>query len=320
MRPRERYQQGSIRRERRKHGDVWTLRWREGNVHKREIVGTVADLPTKASALRACEFLRSTINRETRTPRTFGELVEHYKEKELPKRGPYTQEVYTGYLNTWIVPKWGTYSLSDIHSVDVEEWLGTLKKLANGTRAKLRNVMSAIFTHSIRHRIFNANPITEVRQSAKRRKEPATLSIDELRSLLEELQGIYRVMVYVDGVTGLRVSEVAGLKWQDCRFDIGEIRLTQGWVRRNETEMKTEQSRKPIPLESYLAEVLTVWRTECAFNQPEDYLFASVKMHGTQPLWPNTAMEKHIRPAAIRAGITSKRISCMFCVIPSGRF
>jgi integrase len=49
------------------------------------------------------------------------------------------------------------------------------------------------------------------------------------------------------------------------------------------------------------------WRAQCAYNQPNDFLFASTEKDGKQPIWPNSAMEKHIRPAAKRAGI-SKRI------------
>jgi integrase len=70
--------------------------------------------------------------------------------------------------------------------------------------------------------------------------------------------------------------------------------------------MKTEESRKPIPLETGLSDVLTDWRRQCAYNQPEDYVFASMEMDGKQPLWPNSAMEKHIRPAALRAKITKR--------------
>ena len=66
------------------------------------------------------------------------------------------------------------------------------------------------------------------------------------------------------------------------------------------TERKTS---KPIPLEAGLADVLTQWRAECAYNQPEDYVFATVEMDGKQRLWPTSAMEKHIRPAAIRAKV-----------------
>jgi hypothetical protein len=59
-----------------------------------------------------------------------------------------------------------------------------------------------------------------------------------------------------------REPDNAGLRWQDCCFEAGEIRLRQGRVRTHETEMKTEASQKPVPLESDLAEVLM--RAECA--------------------------------------------------------
>jgi hypothetical protein len=29
-------------------------------------------------------------------------------------------------------------------------------------------------------------------------------------------------------------------------------------------------------------------------NQAENFVFSSAKKEGTQPLWPNTALEKHI--------------------------
>lgn len=123
MKPREHYQNGSIRREARKHGAaVWTLRWRVvnangGTTRRKAVIGTVEEYRTKASALKACEFLRSTINKETRTPRTVAELVEHYREKELPTKTPYTREVYEGYITKWIAPMWETSSLSDVRTV-----------------------------------------------------------------------------------------------------------------------------------------------------------------------------------------------------------
>jgi integrase len=311
MKIRERYQNGSIRREARKQGAaVWTLRWRETDAHghtirRKEIIGTVDEYPTKASAQKACEFRRSTINRETRTPRTIAELVAHYTEKELPNKTPYTQEVYEGYISKWITPKWGSYSLSDVRTVGVESWLGTLK-LSNGSRAKVRNILSAIFAHAMRWEFFDRNPITQVRQSAKRQRTPDVLTADELNALLGELTGVYWVMVYVAATTGLRVSELLALRWDDCDFKTGEIQLSRGIVRQHIGPMKTEASRKPVPMEAGLAEVLMNWRGQCAYNQPEDYIFASMEMHGKQPLWPNSAMEKHIRPAALRAKIMKR--------------
>lgn len=56
-------------------------------------------------------------------------------------------------------------------------------------------------------------------------------------------------------------------------------------------------------MDAGLAALLLDWRGKCLYNQDSDYIFASAEMHGKQLLWPNSAMVKHIRPAAKLAGI-----------------
>ena len=102
------------------------------------------EFSTKTKAFRACELLRANINKNTGTPRTIGELVLHYRQKEMPEDGSKsfsTRTAYDTYLRNWIVPAWGEHSLSDVRTVAVEDWLRTLP-LANGSRAKIRNLMS----------------------------------------------------------------------------------------------------------------------------------------------------------------------------------
>jgi hypothetical protein len=70
------FQQGCLYLEHRNAGpDVWVLRWRDGAVNRKEQVGTVEQFRNKSEARKACELLRSKINRETRSPRTILELV-----------------------------------------------------------------------------------------------------------------------------------------------------------------------------------------------------------------------------------------------------
>jgi integrase len=310
MTTRERYQNGSIRREKRKHGAVWTLRWRERDadgqtIRRKEIIGTVDEFPTKAAALRACAFRRSTINRETRTPRTIAELVTHYREKEMTEtsnKSFSTRTAYEMYLKNWIVPKWGEFSLSDVRTVAVEDWLRTLK-LSNGSKAKIRNLMSALFNHAMRYEWADRNPIRLVRQSAKRERTPDVLTAEEIKTLLSKLDGAYYVMTFLAAVTGLRVSELLALKWEDVDFAAGEIRLTRAIVCQHVGPLKTAASQKPVPMDAGLSALLLDWRGRCPYNQDSDYVFASAEKHGTQPLWPSSAMSKHIRPAAKLAGI-----------------
>ena len=62
---RRRYQNGCLLKEKRKTGpDVWVFRWRDGQVNRKEIVGTVEQFKTKGAAQKACESLRSRANRE----------------------------------------------------------------------------------------------------------------------------------------------------------------------------------------------------------------------------------------------------------------
>jgi hypothetical protein len=152
---RTRYQQGSVQREKRQSGpDVWIFRWRETGPdgigkQRKAIVGTVESLATEAAALKAAHALRIDANQQTPLaeggPKTVAELIPHYRLKELAgekqgRKAFSTRAGYESYLNCWIVPRWGDLRIDQIKSVAVEEWLDSIKR-ANGTRAKIRNLI-----------------------------------------------------------------------------------------------------------------------------------------------------------------------------------
>jgi integrase len=302
----KRYQNGCLYRESRKRGpDVWVFRYRDGQSNRKEIIGTVEKFATKRAAMKSCELLRANINRGTRSPRSVAELATHYREKEMSEdsgKSYSTRTAYDVYLRNWIEPVWGSRSLSDVRTVAVEDWLHTLP-LANGSRAKIRNLMSTLFNHAVRYEWTDKNPIRLVRQSAKRERAPDVLTAEEIRSLLSELNGPYYVMAFLAAVTGLRVSELLALRWEDVDFAAREIHLTRAIVCQHVGPLKTAASQKPIPMDAGLSARLLDWRGRCPYNQETDYVFASAQKNGQQPLWPSSAMSKHIRPAAKRAGI-----------------
>lgn len=148
---------------------------------------------------------------------TVREAWGHFQENELRDpdvdRSPTTIQNYLDYFKMYIVPQWGEVALDDVKSVAVEKWLRSLV-LAPGSKAKIRNHMSALFSHAIRHELYTRlNPIHSVRQSAARLREPDTLTIDEIRAILTNITvPALRVMTAVAAASALRRSEIRGLK------------------------------------------------------------------------------------------------------------
>ncbi len=312
---RTRFQHGCLQLAERKRGQrAWEYRWYEpladGSRRRRSlVVGSLEQYPNEAAAKRAVASLLVNINAESPRfglePVSVRTLIEHYQEKELHEASGKTFatcETYKGYFRKWILLRWGDYRLKDVKSVAVEEWLRSLD-LSNGSKAKIRNIMHAVFNHAVRWEWYDRNPITHVRQSAKRMQVPAVLTIDEIEELLLNLEEPTHTAVLIAALTGLRVSELLALKWEDIDFENFEIHVTRSISLQHVGECKTEASRKPIPLDSRLAEALWRWRTLSAYPQLPDWVFASPHTNGKQPYWPGTLNRWHLQPAVKAAGI-----------------
>ena len=166
--------------------------------------------------------------------------------------------------------------------------------------------MSVLFNHGIRHDICGRNPIRLVRQSSKRRRIPAVLSVTDIQKLLPALPVRERTLVLLDVGTGLRMSELLALKWRDVNFRAREISVTRSIVFQVVGPCKTEASQKPIPLDSYLAKALRAWRKHTKYRRPDDWIFASPASCGRRPYWAQSIMRNLIRPAAVELGITER--------------
>jgi integrase len=331
------YQKGSLRLADRKKGKVWEFLWREvqmdGAIRRKHIViGTQEDLPTESAAQAAVDVIRLEINQQT--PQrliksiSFETLVNHYRQHELPdifnktkptpdaadedRKSYSTQVTYEGYLRKWILPRWRVCRLKDIKATDVEKWLKSLcfprtgVPLARGSRAKIRNIMSALYSHAIRWEWTEKNPITSVRQSAKRQKAPDVLTPEEIMAFLKELPDPLRTMIELDAFTGLRRGELIGLRWQDVDFENLVLHIRRSVVAMVEGAPKTEASLKDVPLDAQTAESLWAWKQLSPYGSPGDWLFASPHMKGRQPYWPGTLWRYYGKPALERARVTKQ--------------
>jgi integrase len=314
MQAQQRYQRGSLTIMKRKgQPDVWSFRYytevNGRNVYKRKIIGTVVEFPKRKDAEKALTGLRVDINEGAAfAPMTVEQLAAHYLGNEAPDKAFSTREGYKNIIKNQVIPKWGESSLSSIVPIDVENWLKALKRrdgkpTSPGSKSKIRNVMSAMFSHAIRYGWAVQNPIKTVRTSSQRLKDPVILTPEEFRHLVGALDHRERVIVMLAGSTALRRSELFGLRWEDIDFEQLVLRVTHSIVRNVEGETKTPASHKPVPLPAIVAEELKRWRAVSPYRSEKDFLFPSIQKNGVHPIAPDMILRRHVRPALKKLGI-----------------
>ena len=163
------YQQGSLKLEERKRGPhVWVYRWWDTDangkrVYRKQQVGDLSQYPNETAAKVAIDPLRLTINNQSQrngvSQMTVQSLWEHYSREELPFKDFSTQDAYLSYAKNWILRRWGRVLLLKVKTVDVERWLREAT-VSNGTKAKVKCVMSALFSHAVRWEFTSTNPIS----------------------------------------------------------------------------------------------------------------------------------------------------------------
>lgn len=113
-------------------------------------------------------------------------------------------------------------------------------------------------------------------------------------------------MALLDAATGLRISELLGLKWSDVDFASLSLHVQRSIWHGKVGTCKTVASKKPLPLDTNLATELLNWYRNTKFNAATDWVFASPYTEGRQPYSPEFLLRKQIRPAAKRAGISAR--------------
>jgi integrase len=175
---------------------------------------------------------------------TIAEVCDHFIQRELTKdntwRSYSTKRAYEAYLKGWIIPHWGTAPLCEVRTMAVESWLRL--PLAKSSCAKIRGLLSVLFNHACRYEFFDRNPIRLVRQGAKRRSTPTVLTPAEIKLLLSGLRLRERTSVLLAASTGLRQSELFGLKWGDVDIAQNTMNVTRSIVCGVVGPCKTESS------------------------------------------------------------------------------
>jgi integrase len=309
---RPRVQFGWLDMKTRKRGpSIWVLRYRETQSESKRIVRSISignkeQYPTEAHARKASMSLLLAINAEnsTEVPVTLGAVIDRYLAEELPARHS-TARAYRSWLNLHIKPKWRDFPIGHVKPVLVESWLAGLN-LAPKSKAHLKNLMRLLFTCAMRWELvpYQHNPMSLVRvkDASKRIRQPIALSVKQFQQVLEHIPEPYHAMCLVSACLGLRISEVLGLRWSDFDWEKQQLQIRRSWVCGRTDQPKTENSKKPMPVDPKLKKILLEHRTRLpASLRMSEWVFPG-KRTG-MPSHPWTAARNWLVPAGKTAGV-----------------
>jgi integrase len=312
-------QHGCMERLNRKRGpEVWQFRWSvtspEGKrLYQKKIVGTVERYPDENTARLAVVGLISEINShdgsEQSRRMTVAQLCDHFEQRELTKENTWrshaTKKIYKAYLTRWIRPHWQKHQLAEVRTIQVEAWL---RSLAFGEEQLRQNPKCDVRSFQSRLPIRAVRPQSDLSRSSecKRRRAPTVLMPAEIKALVDNLSIRERTLVILAASTGLRQSEMFGLKWEDIDFTQGNMSVTRSIVYGVVGSCKTESSQKPVPIHPLLADALLEWRKHARYTAADDWVFASTRYRGRRPYWGQAILRKYIRTVALRVGVQKR--------------
>jgi len=253
------------------------------------------------------------------TKMTVKEYLEQWLESYVATNvTPKTRERYESIVRVHLIPAFGSLPLTALHPQHIQEYYSRALKsgrrhgntgLSARTVRYHHMVLYEALKHAVKHGILIRNVAEAVDPPKPERKEMTILDSDGVRVVLQAAKDTpYYPCIFTAVYTGLRRSELLGLRWCDIDLDLATLSVVQTLHQlKNNTcvfgKPKTRGSRRMIALSPSLALLLREHKDKQEFARillgkpllPTDLVFSHPD---GSPLRPNTvsrAFEKLAR-------------------------
>jgi integrase len=299
-----------------KRGRWWYLRyWKEENVGNQVVRRRIAEKLAPFNDQYRNESKVRQLAKDKLEPVNTGKAVpgeltiqQFIDTKYLPyakeQKRPSTYAGYSDIARLHIMPNIGGLKLRDFKSVDAQRLIDTLVKKDLTTRSLLhiKSFLSGVISYAIRSGEFEGpHPMLGrgliVVEGGKESSDTYAYTLDELIKMIEVLEDdTSRVAVTVAGFTGLSLSEMRGLRWENVNGEVLNVERT--FWERSEGTTKTKARKAPVPL---LPEVMEALKEHRKRNPDTTFVFEGPYF---KPLDLATLGSKRIKTALAEHGLT----------------
>lgn len=198
------------------------------------------------------------------TKHTVAELLRQWQRDYVATSvRPVTAEGYAQKVNSYIIPNLGSIALSNLQPSHLQAFYRKL--LENGRMdgtgglsprsvLHVHRILNEALTHAVKWGLVARNVAQAVDPPRAPRKEMETLDVEGVERLLNKSEGtLYHPLIHLTVYTGLRRSELLGLRWRDIDLDMATLSIVQVLHRLRDgrivfQEPKSQKSRRQVAL------------------------------------------------------------------------
>lgn len=178
-----------------------------------------------------------------------------------------TLRSYRNHVDLHINPAIGGKLLAEFSRSDVRDFIDDM--LDRNSRAMtdkvLRSLRSALNEALDREWIDNNVALSvKLRRSSRNALDRIIPTKPEIKAMLASVPDRHRPFIVTAIYTGMRMSELRGLRWQDVDFTKSIIQVRQRADRFNQIgKPKSKSGRRDIPMAPSVRKILMAWKAKC---------------------------------------------------------
>jgi integrase len=212
------------------------------------------------------------------------------KAAEAHKLERTTVDQYRSHLKFHIVPFIGTVKLPDLGPQVVRHLEDKLRHEGRSPMMVRKVLVSlgSILADAQERGLAARNAVRDLRRNRRRGKElnaekrqKGKLKVgvdipapDDVKAILAHAKGRWRPLLVTAAFTGLRASELRGLRWQDVNLKINELHVRQRADKyRTIGAPKSHAGDRVVPFGKFVANTLREWKLASAHKGADDLVF-----------------------------------------------
>ena len=186
-----------------------------------------------------------------------------FDEKKIEWRNSYQQKIQI-ILNNYLIPVLGHQCLDQIKKPDLLEFRASLAKVNYGLKqaslkaSRINQIMTPLrmILNDAAERYDFVSPYKNIKNLKESRIDVTPFTLQEVQRILSTVREDFRPYYTVRFFTGMRTSEIDGLRWKNVNFQRREIYIKEALVNGELGETKTYGSDRVIQMSERVYQAL----------------------------------------------------------------